>query len=118
MLMPGLPSPCMAVRHTITRAHWMRVWLRQGPPWPLPQPPDRSFLSSIGAGGRFRIGGPEHDHVAVLQAVLDRAIGLRLADAQRVAPMVHGAPVPAFPRVGIVVHARHADRVGEAEQRR
>ena len=31
---------------------------------------------------------------------------------------MHRAPVPAFPAVGIVVHARHADRVGEAEQRR
>ena len=31
--------------------------------------------------------------------------------------MVHGAPVPALPAVGVVVHARHADRVGEAEQR-
>src|SRR5260370_528958 len=39
MLQPGLPSPCMAERHTITRAHWMPVWLRQAPPCPLPQPP-------------------------------------------------------------------------------
>ncbi len=30
---------------------------------------------------------------------------------------MHCAPVPAFPAVGIVVHARHADRIGEAEQR-
>ena len=35
----GLAEPCIAVRHTITRAHWMPVWLRQAPPWPLPQPP-------------------------------------------------------------------------------
>src|SRR4029079_4559772 len=57
-------------------------------------------------------------HVAVLQAVLDRAVGLRLADAQRIAPVMYRAPVPAFPGIGIVVDARHADRVCEAEQRR
>ena len=32
--------------------------------------------------------------------------------------MVHRAPVPAFPTIGIVVHARHADRVGETVKRR
>ena len=53
-----------------------------------------------------------------LQAVLDRAVGLRLADAQRIAPVVHRAPVPAFPAVGIVMDLRVADRVAEAEQRR
>src|ERR1700720_2090159 len=37
MLQPGLPSPCIADRHTITRAHWMPGWLRQGAP-PLQGP--------------------------------------------------------------------------------
>ena len=82
-----------------------------------PLPAHGAFLRAVGAAGALRIGGPEHDHVAVLQAVLDGAVGLRLADAQRVAPVVHRAPVPAFPAVGIVVHLRVADRVGEAEQR-
>src|SRR6202044_3223977 len=45
-------------------------------------------------------------------------ISLRLADAQRVAPVVHCAPIPAFPGIRIVMDARHADRIGEAEQRR
>ena len=83
-----------------------------------PLPPHGAFLRPVGARGRFRVSRPEHDHVAVLQAVLDRAVGLRLADPQRVAPVMHGAPVPAFPGIRVVVHARHADRIGEAEQRR
>src|SRR5665811_224490 len=49
-----------------------------------------------------------------LQAVFDRAVGLRLADAQRVAPVMRRAPIPAFLGVGIVMDARHADRIGEA----
>ena len=83
-----------------------------------PLPTHGAFLRAVGARGALRIGRPEHDHVAVLQAVLDGAVGFRLADAQRVAPVVHGAPVPAFPAIGIVVHARHADRIGEAVERR
>ena len=82
-----------------------------------PLPAHGAFLGAVGARSRFRVRRPRHDHVAVLQAVLDRAVGFRLADAQRVAPVMHGAPVPAFPGVRIVVYARHADRVGEAEQR-
>ncbi len=82
-----------------------------------PLPAHGAFLRPVGTGGGFGVGGPEHDHVAVLQTVLDRAVGLRLADAQRVAPVMHRAPVPAFPGIRIVVNARETDRVAEAEQR-
>ena len=83
-----------------------------------PLPAHGAFLRPVGARGRFRVGRPEHDHVAALQAVLHGAVGFRLADPQRVAPVMHGAPVPAFPGIRVVMHARHADRIGEAEQRR
>ena len=81
-----------------------------------PLPADGAFLRAVGAAGRVRIGRPEHHHLAVLQQVLDRAVSLALADAQRVAPVMRRAPVPALPAVGIVVHGRVADRVAEAEQ--
>ena len=82
-----------------------------------PLPAHRAFLRAVGAAGALGVRSPEHDHVAVLQAVLDRAVGLRLTDAKRVAPVVDRAPVPAFPAVGIVVDLRIADRIAETEQR-
>ncbi len=75
----------------------------------------RALERAVGARGRFRVGRPEHDHLAVLQAVLDRAVVLALADAQAVAPVMRRAPVPAFPAVGVVVHLGVADRIHEAE---
>ena len=82
-----------------------------------PLPAHGAFLRAIGAARALGIGGPEHDHVAVLQAIFDRAVGLRLADAQRVAPVMHRAPVPAFPAVGIMVDLGVTAGVAEAEQR-
>src|SRR6266571_655140 len=82
-----------------------------------PLPANGPFLRAIRAARALGISGPEHDHVAVLQAVLDCAVGLRLADAKRVSPMVHIAPVPAFPAVGIMMDLRVTDSVAEAEQR-
>src|SRR6185312_12942390 len=83
-----------------------------------PLPAHRAFLRAVGAARRFGIGRPEHDHVAILQTVLDRAVGFGLADAQRMAPMMHRAPIPAFPAVGIVMHGGVADGVLEAVERR
>ena len=39
-----------------------------------------------------------------------------MADAQRMAPVMHRAPVPAFPAVGVVMDLGVADRVAKAEQ--
>src|SRR5450759_2985292 len=78
-----------------------------------PLPAHRAFLRAIGAAGGFGIGGPEHDHLAVLQQILDGAVSFTLADAHRVAPVVRGAPVPAFPAVRVMVDGRVADGIGE-----
>src|SRR5262249_48190097 len=77
---------------------------------------DGALLRPVGTTGRFRISRPEYDHVAVLQAVLDRAVGLRLADAQWIAPMMDRAPVPALPAIGIVMYLGIADGIAEAMQ--
>ena len=82
-----------------------------------PLPAHRTFLRAVGPAGGVGVGRPEHDHVAVLQAVLDRAVGLRLADAQRVAPVVRRTPVPALPAIRVVMDGGVSDRVAEAVER-
>ena len=79
-----------------------------------PIPPDRPLEGAIRTAGRFRVGRPENNHLGFLEAVFDAAIGFALADAERLSPMVHGAPIPAFPTVRIMMNARHADRIDEA----
>ena len=69
----------------------------------------------IGARGRLRIGRPENDHLAILEAVFHGAVAFALADAQGISPMVRGAPIPAFPAVGIVMDLGMAHGVHEAE---
>ena len=76
-----------------------------------------AFLRAVGPGRGFRIGRPEHDHVAILQTIYDGAIGFRLAHAQAMAPVMDRAPVPAFPAIRVVVDLGMADRVLEAVQR-
>ena len=81
-----------------------------------PLPTHRAFLRAIGTTVGFRIGRPEHHHLAVLQQILDGAVSFTLADAHRVAPVVRGAPVPAFPAVRIMMDGRVTDGIAEAVQ--
>ena len=64
--------------------------------------------------GRLGVTGPEDDHLALLEEVLDRAVELAAAGPHAVAPVVLGAPGPTLPTVGIVHHARVPDGVEEA----
>ena len=81
-----------------------------------PLPTHRAFLGAIGTAVGFRIGRPEHDHLAVLQQILDGAVSFTLADAHRVAPVMRGAPVPAFPAVRIMMDGCVTDGIAEAVQ--
>ena len=82
-----------------------------------PLPANRAFERAVGAAVRFGVARPEHDHLGLFEPVLDGAVGLRLADAHRAAPVMRRAPVPAFPAVRVVMHLGHADRVLELAQR-
>ena len=82
-----------------------------------PETADRAFQAGIAAGRRLGVGRPEHHQFAILEAVLELSIGLGRAVAHRIAVMVHGAPVPALPAVGIDDHLGRADRIVEPEQR-
>src|SRR6516164_3415377 len=79
-----------------------------------PLPAHGALLRTVRARGAFRVRRPEHDHVTILQAIFDRAVGFRLTDAQRVPPMMNGTPVPTFPGIGIVMNACHPNCVCEA----
>src|SRR5208282_3724677 len=83
-----------------------------------PLPAYRALLGAVRTARALRVRGPEHDHLAALEAVLDGAVGLALADAQRVAPVMGRAPVPAFPGIGVVMDLGMADGVAEAIERR
>ena len=78
----------------------------------------RALEAAIGAIGAFGIAGPEDDHLGFLQTILDVPCR-RHADAHRIAKMMRGAPVPAFPGVRIgrtrVKPIRLAKRISEAE---
>ncbi len=82
-----------------------------------PQAADRAFEAGIAAGRRLRVGRPEHHQFAILETVLDLPVGLGRAVAHGIAVVVHRAPVPAFPAVGVDDHLGRADRVVEPEQR-
>ena len=82
-----------------------------------PQTARRSLESCVGPVGTFGVAGPEDDHFGFLETVVEAAIAGGNADAHRVAEMMHGAPVPAFPTIRIRGDPGEADQVGEARQR-
>ena len=94
---------CSAVREAVFAFAWMALLVCALKVFDVelgvlePLPTRRPLLRAVRPGCRFRVGRPKHDHVAILQAVLDRAVSFRLADAQRISPVMDRAPVPAFP---------------------
>ena len=78
-----------------------------------PLPARRAFECAVGTAGALGIGRPEHHHLGFLHEIFDQAVGFGLPEAHAVAVMVHRAPVPALPAVGIVDHAGIADGVEE-----
>src|SRR5271165_4552416 len=82
-----------------------------------PQAIRRALEPAIGAVGAFGITGPEDDHLGFLEAILHHAKATSHANAHRIAEMVHGTPVPAFPTVRVGGHTGEADQIGKAHQR-
>ncbi len=83
-----------------------------------PAPADVAFVAAVHTGAaRLRVGRPVDDEVGVLERVLQQAVLLGDAQAVAEAPHVHGAPVPTFPAVGVVLGVGVADEVEEAQQR-
>src|ERR1700758_5569357 len=82
-----------------------------------PQPPLGAFESAINTTCRFGIARPEDDYLGMLKAVLGRAVKTRCAQAQAVAVMMHGPPVPAFPTDRTRLDAGMADQVAKAQHR-
>src|SRR6266446_7821016 len=82
-----------------------------------PQPALGAFESAIDTTGRFGIARPEHDDLGMLEAVRGRAVKARRAQAQAVAVVMHGPPVPAFPADRTRFDAGEADQVAEAQKR-
>ena len=82
-----------------------------------PLAPYGPFEGGIGPIGRFRVARPEDDHLAFLEAVLDRAVAFRRAEAHALSPVMHGPPVPSLPAVGVVADRGPADVVEEPEPR-
>ena len=72
-------------------------------------------MRRVDAGVGLRVGRPEHDHLGVLQRVLEQVVLLGVAEAPAEAPHVHAAPVPAFPAVRVMVGVGEAHHVHEAE---
>ena len=83
-----------------------------------PHAPLRALEARGVAVGDLRVARPEDDHLGFLQAVLDEAVEAGHADAHRIAVVVRRAPVPAFPAVRVVVHAREAEQIAEAQRAR
>ncbi len=82
-----------------------------------PLPPDGAFLCTVGPAGGLGVSRPEHDQIAILQAVFNGAIGFGLTDPQAVAPVMDGAPIPAFPAIRVMMQMGHADRITEPVER-
>ncbi len=81
-----------------------------------PLPPGRALERGVdAAAGGLGVGRPEHDHLAVLERVLQQVVLLGQAQAVALAPHVRGAPVPALPGVGVVLAVGEAHQVHEAE---
>ncbi len=82
-----------------------------------PHAPLGPLEPAVHTTGCFRITGPEHNHLGVLEAVLHQTKRLTDAQAHAVSPMMHGTPVPALPAVRVMHHFGKADRVEESIQR-
>ena len=81
-----------------------------------PLPPGRALERGVdAAAGGLGVGRPEHDHLAVLERVLQQVVLLGQAQAVALAPHVRGAPVPALPAIGVVLAVGEAHQVHEAE---
>ena len=78
-----------------------------------PEPARRTFEGGVAAGGRLRVGRPVDHHLGVLERILQQVVLLRYPQAVAEAPHVHGAPVPAFPAVGVVLAVGHPHEVHE-----
>ena len=76
---------------------------------------DGAFEGRVDAARRLRVARPEDDHLAFLEAVLDGAVALRRAEVHRLAPVVHGAPVPPLPAIRIMADRGPADVVEEPQ---
>ncbi len=82
-----------------------------------PATADVAFVASVDPGATgLGVGRPVDDQVGVLERVLQQAVLLGDAQAVAEAPHVHGAPVPAFPAVRVVLGIGVADEVQEAEE--
>ena len=81
-----------------------------------PLPPGRALEGRVyAAAGRFRIGRPKHDHLGVLERVFQQVVLFGQAQPVAESPHVGGAPVPAFPAVGVVLAVGEAHQVHETE---
>ncbi len=76
---------------------------------------DGALKGGVDAAGRLGVAGPEHHHLGVLEGVLQQVILFRDAKSVAEPPLVHAAPVPTLPTVGVVIGIGAAHQVQEPE---